>query len=589
LNLSKSLDGLLESKQEKDELLDEVLWHVSRTGVSLIPPIIVTAVIFGSFLYTQVDNVLLVTWLIIYISFPFYRRYIVETLPYKTHISYEKRVSWLIILGIAGGLNYASTTLWFSHMSTSQQTILTLYLLGCVSASTATTAGFRPLFLSLNLPITLALVAVWIFFPKAQLDVFSKILIAFMMVLYFFVQYGIAKKVFEFFVDHIKSRNREKRLNEELQDAFDRVTASSNSKTRFLASASHDLRQPIHTLQLLSAALSMQALDKKSNKIAVQMDAALDNMASQMDGLLDISKLDAGIIEKDESIFDLIPFLERISCEFEGEFKRKGLSFEYAVNAETALTKTDREQLERVIRNLLSNAVKYTQQGKVKLSLEYEKNSWQIELKDTGIGIAEEDKERVFEEFYQVANPERDRTQGLGLGLAIVRRLNDLLNIAMTIESTLGVGTTLNLELPYERFDGVIESCEVHTEGGNLSLKGVKVLCLDDEVAVRNALLELFEGFGCEVQLCRDIAEIQATLKNYVPDILLADFRLVGNRTGIEAINIARQTIPNLPALLISGDTAPERLQQAEKAKIKLLHKPVKPQILKAEILKLLS
>jgi len=579
------------SKAEDKQTLfkKELLTANSDQSRTVILPVLLTAVIFSYMAYDSFSIYLIIVWAAIFIGFCLFRYFTFNSLPNRDDLTLDRKIKIVIIMMIIQGINYSASLIFFPSYSLSERVIQTLFLLGMISGSVATTCGYSKFFFSLNIPIVFSLSSFWLFTNFDGVGFGLRASIALMILLYFRVQMSLAKNAQSFLEQTIEMNFKERELNDELSKTLRQAVDASKSKTRFLASASHDLRQPIHTLQLLSAALSMQPLDKKSNKIADQMDSAIGNMASQMDGLLDISKLDAGIIEKNESVFDLIPFLERISDEFTIEAEKKNIHFKNTLNLKVALTKTDSEQLERIVRNLFSNAVKYTQQGEILLSLKDYECSWQLKIKDTGIGIAEEEKERVFEEFYQVANPERDRKQGLGLGLAIVHRLTELLSIPIAVESTLNKGTTVTIKLPYEKFDDIPISTVTQNENSQQPLVGVKVLCLDDEVAVRDALLELFEGFGCEIQLCKDIHEVRETLKHFKPDIMLADFRLVGGNTGIEAIEAARKVIPNLPALLISGDTAPERLKQADEAGIKLFHKPVKPFLLEKEIANLLT
>jgi len=572
----------------------ELIKNNSEQVKTIILPSLVVGVVFSYMAYgsEEVSLITILVWLSIFITISLLRFFVLKTLNYKEDAALiDKIIKLMTLLLLLQGLSYSASIVFFSHYSFSEKVVQTLLLLGMTAGAVGTTGGYKKFYLTLNLPIVICLSLAWLITDIPELEFKLQVAIAVMICLFFRVQVNLAKTTAYFTEQTIISRVNEKTLNQDLSKALDKVTTASESKTRFLASASHDLRQPIHTLQLLSTAISMGDLNPKTERIASQMNLALENLASQMDGLLDISKLDAGIITKNIRSFDLLPFISRLSNEYQEEAKAKDIEFVFKHDTKTALVNTDSEQLERIIRNLLSNAIKYTHKGKIVLLLQEKENSWLLQFNDSGIGISDDEKEKIFEEFYQISNPERDRQQGLGLGLAIVKRLVDLLEIPMNIESELGKGTQITLEIqqgllnePNNSYQKAEDKIDTHD-----SLKGIKVLCLDDEVAVRDALSELFDSFGWDVMLCKDIPEVKEVLKSFTPDVMLADFRLVADITGIEAIKIARKQIEDLPALLISGDTAPERLKQAQDAGIKLLHKPVKPKLLKEEILKIVK
>jgi CheY-like chemotaxis protein len=197
-----------------------------------------------------------------------------------------------------------------------------------------------------------------------------------------------------------------------------------------------------------------------------------------------------------------------------------------------------------------------------------------IEVRDTGVGIAAAEQERVFEEFYQVGNPERDRRKGMGLGLSIVRRLADLLDLNLTMDSRAGEGTTFSLRL--DRVTAPVRE-EPRAVVGTASLRNRQVLVIDDEASVRDALRGYLEGMGCNVNVAATVAEAAALAMLQEPDIVLADFRLRGEETGLLAIQRLRESYPSLPAIVVTGDTAPESLAQLDGTGIVVLHKPVVP------------
>jgi signal transduction histidine kinase/ActR/RegA family two-component response regulator len=380
----------------------------------------------------------------------------------------------------------------------------------------------------------------------------------------------LARDTWRMFRNSFESRRQ-------LQAALDTAESANRAKTRFLASASHDLRQPMHTLSLFAAALSMRPLDDRSRAIAQQMNQALQALSSQLDVLLDVSKLDAGIVEASAADVDIRALLGRLRDEFEPAALRKGL----ALRAEcppSARAHTDALLLDRVLRNLLDNALKYTLHGEVVLRAGPAPDGrLQLEVVDTGPGIAAEEHERVFEEFYQLGNAERDRRQGLGLGLSIVRRLAELLGLGLRMHSAPGAGTRFCMSV------AAATALPAAPAGPGIALPtlaGLKVLVIDDEEAVREGMRTLLEAYGCRVSLAGGTAGALKAAAEAPPDLVLADFRLREHDDGLLAVRQLRAQHPGLPALLVSGDTAPERLREARAAGLPLLHKPVAAEVL---------
>ena len=340
------------------------------------------------------------------------------------------------------------------------------------------------------------------------------------------------------------------------------------------------MRQPIHTLSLFGAALTMCSLNERASEVAHHMNTALQGLASQLDALLDISKLDAGVVRVERAPLELRPFLAHLYEEFEPVARGKGL--EIALECpHGACVEVDRTHFERIVRNLLDNSIKYTDAGCISLRAEQEPGGYAVTIADSGRGIPESEQDRVFEEFYQLDNPERDRTRGLGLGLAIVKRLADLLSIRMDMASAPGEGTTFRLVLPGARSPSRVQAAGAP---GPASFASLHVLVIDDEAAVRLGMKTLLEGMGCRATLTDGTAQAIAAARADKPDVVLADLRLRGADNGIDAVRAVRSVYPGIPAVLISGDIAPERLREAEQAAIPLLHKPVPFDLLKLAI-----
>jgi CheY-like chemotaxis protein len=253
------------------------------------------------------------------------------------------------------------------------------------------------------------------------------------------------------------------------------------------------------------------------------------------------------------------------------------------VRRSRALLATDPTLIFRIIANLVSNAVRYTEKGGVLVACRRRGRKVLLEVWDTGMGIPAEQHERIFEEFYQLNNPERDRTRGLGLGLATVKRIAHLLGHPLRLRSVPGKGSRFTIEVPLadaERVQSI--SATVEQKVPNL-LRGKLIVVIDDEASVRMGMQSLLESWGCKCVTAMDAAEALNALGERLPDFILADLRLKGDDTGIDAIRVLRSYLgESIPAVLISGDTATEQLRKVSAAGLTIMHKPLKPVRLRA-------
>ena len=355
------------------------------------------------------------------------------------------------------------------------------------------------------------------------------------------------------------------------------------AKSKFLAATSHDLRQPLHALGLLVSTLESTDAPDLRKEILNQTKESVYALDDLFNSLLDISKLDAGIVEVNIENFSLNDLFSRLRNEFLPVAKEKEI--ELRMIKTNLFIRTDPVLLDRILRNLISNAVTYTQKGKILVGAKTVGNEISIGIWDQGTGIPESEVENVFSEFNQLHNPERDRTKGLGLGLAIVKRLCNLLNHSYELRSEVNKGTNFKLKVPKGH-----EIKEMHLDLPVSKIDEIDsqvILVIDDEKAILESMRLILTKWKCHVLTADSISSAikQITKSKCGIDLIISDYRLRDNTTGIDAIRKIETIINSqVSGILISGDTSPEILKLVKASGYPLLHKPVKPAKLKIAI-----
>jgi len=387
-------------------------------------------------------------------------------------------------------------------------------------------------------------------------------------------------------VNQIRLRYENERLVDELKQqnviaehARQKAEEASRSKSRFFAAANHDLRQPLHSLGLFATALRNGQVDENARKLIDQILQCTESLEQLFDNLLDISRLDAGQVEVKRETVPMNAVFDRLRSTFAVPAEAKGLRL--AIRRSKAILATDSTLLFRVLSNLVANAIRYTDEGGVLVACRMRKRSVRIEVWDTGVGIPVDQHERVFEEFYQLNNPSRDRARGLGLGLATVRRIVQLLNHPLRLRSVTGKGTVFSIEIPLADARGA-HAATVEQKVPNL-IGGKLIAVVDDEESVRLGMQSLLESWGCKCVTAMDSDEALTKLAQRRPDFIIADLRLRTEENGIDVIRQLRKHLgDDIPAVLISGDTAPEQLRNVSAAGLTMMHKPLKAVRLRA-------
>ncbi len=354
------------------------------------------------------------------------------------------------------------------------------------------------------------------------------------------------------------------------------------SKTRFLAAASHDLMQPLNAARLFAAALERQ-VSGDAVHMAKNLDSSLDNAEELLGTLLEISKLDAGATKFNPQPLNVRPLVEQLGAEFHALSEEKGLTLR--ARPRDAWVSTEPLMLRRVLQNFLSNALRYTRQGKVLLGTRVRGDHVELQVWDTGIGIAEQDQARVFEEFARLESGRAQHQKGMGLGLSISIRLAKLMGGEVTLRSTENKGTCFSLRLPLtDKRAQPTNSPILTNRRTSTKLQGLKVLCLDNEPMILEGMGQLLCDWGCSVWTVESGYDALRAIEDLGrPDLLILDYHLDNNATGLEALEAIKRVLDDCPpAILLTADRTEETRTAALEAGARVMNKPVKPAGLRA-------
>jgi len=390
--------------------------------------------------------------------------------------------------------------------------------------------------------------------------------------------------------DEIILRHRNARLVEQLTAKQREVETANRAKTRFLAAASHDLRQPVHAINLYGEVLRDHVATEPGRETLRSMSQAIQALDGLFESIEDIAKFEAGIVAPKLSVFPLRRLFTLLRAEFDGLARAKDLRL--SIQDTVVAVHSDLNLLQRILGNLLSNAIRYTDSGSISLEVLPGPRIVTLRVVDTGIGMERRQLQEIFGEFVQLHNPERDRRAGLGLGLSIVKRLADLLNHPVTVDSTPGQGSTFTVAVPLAEspVDDAIETARPSRQ--DQSLAGRFILVIDDDDEVLRATTLLLQRWRCHVLAASSGQEASERLRQEqrFPDVIVSDYRLRGTESGPNVIARLRTELQvDIPALLVTGDIETTRLREAYDDKLQLLHKPLAPAALKSALLALMA
>ena len=552
---------------------------------SLLTVVIVVYTLSLIVLWPVYDKVTLLIWYISGVVISVLRKLSAMRFQ-KIDINIENCQPWInraIFWAFLSGISWGFIFVFFSSPDHFFRLLIILGIYGGLITLSGSNFGvYFPVYLVFAVPSTFLFVCKILFIGGEIFYIASALVVA-----YFIEMTSVALSAQKAFNKTAKLRFFNNKLLQEVVTQKETAEQAVKTKNQFLAAASHDLRQPLHAQGLFVNAIKELDLPEETNDIISKIQLSTEALNSLLNSLLDISRLDAESIEPTPSNFALKTIVDSIVYEYTDRASENGSNIEVELGDDISVY-CDKALLSRLIRNLIDNAIKFTIDGTISINANSSYNYVSLSIIDTGCGIPVSEQKNVFNEFTQLDNPERDRQKGLGLGLAIVQRLSNLMKVDIKMESTYGAGTTFKLKIPSSVLSSIeikkINQKELIDNEQPPFFKDKVIVVIDDEADILDGMQRVVNNWQARTIIATDALSAIKKLdaENLTPDLILADFRLRENKDGITATNNIRQHFAtHIKAILITGDTSPDRLQLALSADATILHKPVNPNLLR--------
>lgn len=571
---------------------EQIALFVGTSMISIMSVMTVVTAVFTAVVYSRLQQpgvVVwgLVMWVLMGLRYLWTRRYL------SVPLNAAKDPYWLpgyLVLQVLNGVGWGLTPWMFLSPAEPPLTVFIFLIIGgLIGGSTAAAASVKSIYFAFSLPLmllsTLAL--------AVQPETVYRVCAAFT-VFYMLTNNRFVHQFHTVLTESFTTRLEKLALADKLTQQVTLVEALSQEKSRFLASASHDLRQPLQAIALFSAALEQELQFTPNHLTAARLQMSVQALGKSLDTMLDISQLDVGLVKQEirpvavKSVFQLLDNV------FQPQAIEQGLGLR--IRSSALWVASDPQLLERLLANLVSNALKYTSDGGVLVVARRRRDQVWIEVRDTGIGIPLDEQERIFDEFYQIDNPGRDRHKGLGIGLSIVRRLARLLGHDISVNARPSHGSCFRVALPLV-VPGALTATGLDVQRQEAQRRADllprRVLLLDNETDVIEAVAIFLKSFDIEVVGVTHIEAARAALADASSgqtfDLLMCDFRLSAGENGLDFLLEMRQRMPALPLLMMTGETVAEHLLRIRDSGIPALYKPVKPDALMDALMALKS
>jgi signal transduction histidine kinase/CheY-like chemotaxis protein len=552
------------------ELDERRLQVVAEQAAGLRWQIVTTAVVVAAIAAAAVPKGLIALWFVAVVASREWRAHALARMTRDCATPIAQRlhatVRWNVLIGACNG----SAALFMGWLDTTLAAALTMLLVSWSAGAVSTSSTVMRAFVAYAAPMFVPMAAMW-----ALQGSWLGWGVATLVLMFFGVQTRFARRNLETFEESYRIRLENLALAQrlaaeqaELAHARDLAEHANLEKSRFLAAASHDLRQPLQAIILNSGELLRRATGTAFDPVVADLHLGVEQLGSMLDALLDLSKLDAGAVVARPRCTALRPLLENVAASLQAAARTKGLALRVECPPSLA-AHSDPDLLRRMLVNLVDNAIKFTASGEVVAAASPVGDAVEIAVRDTGTGIAPEDQARVFDDLVQLPGPAQRKGHGLGLG--IVRRVAALLGTQVWVESAPGQGSTFRWTVPASR-SGEAEAKHMPT---TFSLAGRRVLLLDDEPMVRGAYANALAGMGAVTVTAATIAEACAEVAQVVPDAVVLDYRLAHGGRGFDAAARLRALAPGLAIVMLSADSSRALAEQARALGLPLLRKPV--------------